>query len=41
MRPKSISVNLLDGRCNSKGESKHDTYEVKWLKFIQNMILFF
>ena len=27
--PKSISVNLLDGRCNSKGESKHDTYEVQ------------
>lgn len=26
--PKSLSVDLLDGRYHSKGENKHDTYEV-------------
>ena len=27
--PKSLSVDLLDGRYHSKGENKHDTYEVR------------
>ena len=27
--PKELSVDLLDGRYHSKGESKHDTYEVR------------
>ena len=26
--PKELSVDLLDGRYHSKGENKHDTYEV-------------
>ena len=39
--PKSLSVDLLDGRYHSKGENKHDTYEVHGQKLIRNMILFF
>ncbi|MEG3142194.1 2-dehydropantoate 2-reductase N-terminal domain-containing protein [Streptococcus sp. 2A/TPW/M5] len=27
--PKELSVDLLDGRYHSKGENKHDTYEVR------------
>ena len=27
--PKELSVDLLDGRYQSKGENKHDTYEVR------------
>ena len=28
IRQKALSVDLLDGRYHSKGENKHDTYEV-------------
>ena len=27
--PQKLSVDLLDGRYQSKGENKHDTYEVR------------
>lgn len=27
--PKELSIDLLDGRYHSKGENKHDTYEVR------------
>ena len=38
--PKSLSVDLLDGRYHSKGENKHDTYEVHVAEADSNMIYF-
>ena len=39
--PKSLSVDLLDGRYHSKGENKHDTYEVHVAKADSEYDLFF
>ena len=39
--PKTLSVDLLDGRYHSKGENKHDTYEVHVAEADSEYDLFF